>query len=86
MSKKYCRINTVVDAVKFTGDFEEVENFVGVNFQPVLGSPVQVLVYDEFTLTVLTVNEDDYIIRDHDNGGYFVLEGSYFERFFEVVE
>ena len=87
---KYQRIHSIVDAIKYTGDnLEEVGVFTNNAFQvyEIPGSTrLEAGVWDSFTGEILDLNTQEYVIRDTENGGFFVLDGDYFERFFEVVE
>ena len=84
---KYQRIHSIVEAVKFTPE-NQTQVFMFTEGQITLSEAFSydALLFDEFTSEKVPILWDDYIIRDTENGGFFVLDGDYFERFFEVVD
>lgn len=84
---KYQRIQSIVEAVKFTPE-NQTQVFMFTEGQITLSEAYtyDALLFDEFTSDQIPIIWGDYIIKDTENGGYFALSGDYFERFFEEVE
>ena len=79
-----------MDAIKYTGDnLEEVGVFTNGSlylWKEAYDTPTGTGIFDSFTDSLLVLNTQEYVIRDAQNGGFFILEADYFERFFEEVE
>ena len=84
---KYQRIHSIVEAIKFTPEtYTQAIDFTHNSLAISHAFTYDALLFDEFTSEKVPLLWDDYIIKDTENGGFFVLDGDYFERFFEVVE